>query len=238
MEFEPRAIAFRDVRLNQAYTTSLCLTNTYSASVEVSLIPPSSRYTINPNKIHLTAGQSIVVTVRLFLSHYPNFSKGSQSHEESITIKSSYFEHQVGVSFSLHSRDATTSSSSSRSLSPSLRSRVPTTNQPVRSNLNSQRSQQHNESTLNSQRSLQNMDSRGNEKDLEKQLAEQTKTVQQLESIITQLESKFPSVQEIVRNRIEQEQLGFEEKSEKVSFIAERFLFISEHIASTVFSPS
>lgn len=219
MEFEPKALAFRDVRLNQAYTTSLCLTNTYSASVEVTLIPSSSRYTVSPSKIHLTAGQSIVVTVRLFLSHYPNFSKGSPTHEESITIKSSYFEHQVGVSFSLHSRDATTSASSSRSLSPSLRSRVPTTNQPVRSNLSSQRSQQNMECTLNSQKSLQNIDSGRREKELEKQLAEQNKTVQQLESIVNQLESKFPSVQEIVRNRVEQERLGFEEKSEKVSFI-------------------
>jgi hypothetical protein len=57
-------------------------------------------------------------------------------------------------------------------------------------------------------------------KDLERQLSVKGETVQKLENIITQLESRFPSVQEVVRNRLEQERMSFEEKSEKVSHLS------------------
>jgi hypothetical protein len=73
---EPGALTFRDVRLNQAYTTSLCITNPLTASVEFSLRPSAPRYIVTPGKVTLQGGQSIVVSVRLFLSHYPNYSKG------------------------------------------------------------------------------------------------------------------------------------------------------------------
>jgi uncharacterized coiled-coil protein SlyX len=210
MEFEPKALLFRDVRLNQAYTISLCITNTYPTAVDFSLLPSSTRYTVSPNRVNLSHGQSIVITVRLFLNHLPSFSTENDSHEDSITIKSSYFEHQVGMTFFLHNRDVTTHAS--RSISPSLRSRTGPSGQS-RSTSPGQRALQQSIETESSYQGSSRM------RELEKQLAAKTRTVQNLESTITQLESKSPIVQEIVRSLIEQERLNFEEKSEKVSEI-------------------
>lgn len=63
---------------------------------------------------------------------------------------------------------------------------------------------------------LRNPDETNRIKDLERQLSVKNKTIQQLESIVTELESKFPSIKEVVRNRVDQERMNFEEKSEKV----------------------
>lgn len=52
--------------------------------------------------------------------------------------------------------------------------------------------------------------------ELQSQVHAKDLKISQLEAIISQLESKYPSMQEIVRNRIEQERVIFEEKSEKV----------------------
>ena len=219
MEFEPRNLVFRDVRLNQAYTTSLCISNTYPSSVDFSIIPSSSRYIVNPNRVNLSSGQSIVVTVRLFLNHNPSFSEGANSHEDIVVIKSSYFEHQISVVYSLNSKDTDISTrqsiflkntaegvSTSQSLSPSLRERAAHHPKSV-------------SPTLQIKQQIVEAPSASTIKtiDLERQLSAKNKIVQHLESIIKQLESKYPSVQELVRNHVEQERLGFEEKSEKVS---------------------
>lgn len=213
MEFEPRALVFKDVRLNQAYTASLCVTNTYSTAVDFSLLPSSSRYVVNPNRVNLSPGQSIVVTVRLFLNHNPTLSDGTNGYDDTITVKSSYFEHLVNVSFFLSNRDTSLSLSTRQSISPSLRTRVANQVNQTRSRSPSTTPanplQQSQTGRLNA--------STARTIELEKQLLAKSRTVQQLESIITQLESKYPSVQEVVRNRIEQERLNFEEKSEKVS---------------------
>ena len=212
MEFEPKALEFRDVRLNQSYTTSLCITNTYPTPVDFTLLPSSSRYLVNPNRVNLSPGQSIVITVRLFLNHNPSYSEGTNSHDDTILIKSSYFEHQLVVSFSLNNKDTgvnmrqSMSMSTSTSMSPSLRNRVA-----------SNTSRSISPSTRMTQQNAENNASISKIKDLEKQLSAKCKTVQQLEVIVSQLESKYPSVQEVVRNRVEQERLSFEEKSEKVS---------------------
>ena len=236
MEFEPRALVFQGVRLNQAYTTSLCISNKYTSAVDFSIQPSSTRYTVNPNRVNLSPGQSIVVTVRLFLNHNPSLSEGSNLHEDLIFVKSSYFEHEVSVKFTLSTKDTAVSSRQSiflnntaeegktrQSISPSLRNRVAhqsTSASPV------PKSKQNVEiPTATILRTV----------DLEKQLSAKNKTVEHLQSIIKQLESKYPSMQELVRNHVEQERLGFEEKSEKVSevtiiiyikFLVSRFLFL------------
>ena len=184
MEVEPKSLAFRDVFLNQAYTSSVCITNPLTAPVEFTLRPSSPRYTVTPNRVNLSGGQSIVVTVRLFLSHYPNFRQGVLGQDDTIHIKSSYFEQKVDVAFFLHSRDSTTAASRSRSSSP-----------------------------MRPGFAGSSADSLA---ELQKQVHSRDSKISQLETIISQLESKYPSVQEIVRNRIEQERVVFEEKSEKV----------------------
>jgi hypothetical protein len=187
MEVEPKSLAFRDVFLNQAYTSSVCITNPLTAPVEFTLRPSSPRYTVTPNRVNLSGGQSIVVTVRLFLSHYPNFRQGVRGQDDTIHIKSSYFEQKVDVAFFLHSRDSTTAASRSRSSSPMRPGFAGSSADSIA--------------------------------ELQKQVHSRDSKISQLETIISQLESKYPSVQEIVRNRIEQERVVFEEKSEKVRSI-------------------
>lgn len=205
MEFEPKFLEFRDIRLNQAYTTSLCITNTYQSTVDFTLEPSSSRFAVNPSRVNLSSGQSIVVTVRLFLNHIPSISDGVGQHGDSVRIVSSYFEHVVNLSYSLHSREAGAHSSTS-----TLRNRIPAahTQIPRSSSLSSL---QNAVAADVSESSLSKVT------DLEMKLTAKVKTIEQLECIIKQLESKFPSIQEVVRNRVEQERLIFEEKSVKVA---------------------
>jgi hypothetical protein len=205
MEIEPKQLVFRDVRINQAYTTSLCITNTSANSVEYHIISSSPRYTITPDKFILHAGQSIVASVRLYLNGYPSYpGPHSSTQEDSIAIKSIYFERRLSVSFNLHSRDCTTTAS--RSQSPNLRS-------------NSADGQ-------TSAKATQQIGSKQQFLELERQLIEKTAKVQQLELIIQQLESKHPSVMEIVRNRLEQERHEMRMKVDKVRYL--RFRAIEE----------
>ena len=53
--------------------------------------------------------------------------------------------------------------------------------------------------------------------ELQAQLRSKDEKIKLLENTVGQLESKFPSVRQIIANRIEQERSVFEEKSEKVS---------------------
>jgi hypothetical protein len=110
---EPKSIVFRDVRLNQAYTTSLCISNPLAISVDFSLRPSNTRYHLSPNRVHLNPGQSIVVTVRLHIAHYPNYIKGVKGQSDSIQLSSAFFEQKIDATFFLHPR-----SSNSRSPSP------------------------------------------------------------------------------------------------------------------------
>lgn len=197
LDIEPKSLVYRDVRLNQAYTSSICITNPLTASVEFTLRPSSPRYTITPSRINLNGGQSLVVSVRLFLSHYPNYSKGVRGQDDTIHIKSSYFEQKVDVTFFLHSRDSATIASTSRSLSPTMRS--------------------NRDNNLNS-----GIISYDPLSELQSQLYVKDNKIKELEGIIGQLESKYPSMQEIIRSRLEQERSVFEEKSEKVLKILRR----------------
>jgi hypothetical protein len=211
MEFEPKSLEFRDVRLNQPYTNSLCVTNTYPSAVEFTLTPSSPRIAVNPTRVNLSPGQSIVITIRLFLNHNPDLSEGASHHEDSIIVRSSYFEHLINVSYSLHGRE--TGTSASNSMSPSLRSRTAA--------MRKSNSRSPSPRVVSKSQKVEDLDSSSSKiKDLERQLSVKGETVQKLENIITQLESRFPSVQEVVRNRLEQERMSFEEKSEKVSHLS------------------
>lgn len=185
MNFEPKQLTFRDVRLNQAYTTSLCITNPLTAAVEFTLRASSPRYSISPNRVVLNPNQSIVVTIRLFLNHYPNVQKGLQGQEDSIHIKSPYFDQKVQVDFFLHNQSAR-----SRSASPirGTPAGVPDKSRPGTDLIS----------------------------DLNAQLKVKDHRIEQLQSIVANLESKHPNLEEIVRAKIEKEREVFEEKSEKV----------------------
>ena len=195
LEADPQVLVFRDVLLNHAYTTNLSVTNPLTAPVEFSLRPSSPRYTITPNRVALQAGQTTIVSVRLFLSHYPNYSKGVRGQDDTIHIKSAYFEQKVDVTFFLQSRDPASTSNSSSS---TLQSRSPSPNRRVATG------------SISGSSSLDTIT------ELQTQVRTKDVRIKQLEAIIGQLEGQHPSVREIVKNRVEQERIVFEEKSEKV----------------------
>lgn len=196
MELEPKSIVFRDVRLNQAYTSSLCISNPLAAAVEFTLRPSSTRYTISPNRVHLSPNQSIVVSVRLYLNHYPNVtsSRGRDGAiEDSVHLKSTFFDQQIPLSFFMHT--SASAAMRSRSLSPA---EVVTPGHPPRSG---------------SRRGLDLIE------DMKHHMKAKDKRIQELEGLIGQLEAKHPSMSAIIQARIEQEREKFEEKSQKVRFI-------------------
>jgi hypothetical protein len=185
LDVEPKALVFRDIRLNQSYTTSLCITNTLPTSVDFSLRCSSPRYAISPDRVHLSGGQSIVITVRLHVSSFPNYARGIKGQEDTIHIQSTFFEQKVDVTFFLHKRDTHVS----RSLSPQNRKDISGTSDKSAIDV------------ISELRSL---------------LQSRDKQIMSLKEVITQFESDRPDFKEIVNNRIEQERLVFEEKSEKV----------------------
>ena len=115
LEIEPKELVFREVRLNQSYTSSLCLTNGQAISIDISIRPSSSRYHVSPSRVHLNPGQSIVITVRLHITHFPNYALGVRGQTDSIQISSTFFEQKVDVHFFLSPKK---NSARPRSLSP------------------------------------------------------------------------------------------------------------------------
>lgn len=200
LDIDPSHLEFRDVQLNQAYTSSVRITNPLTVTLEFTVRPSSSKYTIVPNKIVLSPGQSIMVSVRLFVSHYSNYAKGVDGQKDAIQIKSPYFEQKISTIFFLKAKDSSISSSStnisfrSRSASPLPRSIT--------------------ETSAKSKPAQGSMDNPVDE--LMRQIRIKDSRIKQLEEIVSELESKYPSLQKIVNTRIEQERINFEEKSMKV----------------------
>ena len=229
MEFEPSKLEFREVRLNQAYTTSLCISNPLAAAVEFTLKPSSARYSISPNRVHLSPNQSIVVTVRLFISSFPSHEPahrgdagGTAAVQDWVLLKSTFFDQKIPIELFLHSsarvlerkRD-TAVSFRSHSTSPVARGRPGGNNQAIGRAT----------STASSSGGASSMRMRAAGatdliEDLREQVAVRDHRIGELEGIIANLEAKHPSVQAIVRSKLEQEREKFEEKSQKVSSTA------------------
>ena len=122
---EPESLEFKNVRPNQAYSTSVCITNNADSSLEFTLRATSPRYSISPNRVRLEAGQSIVVTVRLFVSQAKAISSSSTKND-SLVLKCLYSEQRVPVSYSLYRKPAgTRGRSRSPSPAPMRRSKSP-----------------------------------------------------------------------------------------------------------------
>ncbi len=126
IECEPGLLSFRDVRINTQYTTSLTLRNSMPASVELELSPSSPLYSITPNRVFLSAHQSIVCTVTFKLLHYPtNYNKaivnGGKPFQDYIQIKSTYFVQRLPCEYFLSASGLIhTATVRSRSVSPAV----------------------------------------------------------------------------------------------------------------------
>lgn len=212
MDFEPRQLVFRDVRLNQSYTTSLCITNPLNSPVEFTIRSSnSSRYSISPNQVQLQPKQSIVVTIRLFLNHYPvhHLSKGMHHHhgqEDSLHIKSVYFDQKLTIQFFLHSSMMRSSSPLSRSTSPS--------GSRVRFTRNTAVTADKMNSSDNNMMVIIN--------ELKQQILDRDNRIIELQNTITALESKHPKWTEIIRSKVKQERDVFEERSSRIMAILQQ----------------
>ena len=220
LDVSPDSLVYRDVRLNNAYVNSVCITNPLAATVEFTLRPSSQRYAVTPSRVTLSAGQSIVVTVRLFLAHYPNFIKGSRGQEDHIQMKSSYFEQKIPLVFFLHSRDTPTSAIRARSLSPMHRGETFDASADTSSLVRKGSSRREATPSRQGQEMIETLSAVIKTKD---------EKIQKLNETIGFLESKYPNWQAIVRNRIDQERSVFEGKEYKflsvVPFAVNTFLF-------------
>lgn len=193
LHFEPAVLSFRDVKLNQAYNASLCISNPMTAGVDFTLRASSARYTVVPNRVFLNAGQSIYVSVKLLLNHYPNISRGKAGIEDYIHVKSTYFDQRIPLEFSLVT---SMSERRSRSASPS---RAGSSSFPT-STVNNHTPDQGHDMLL----------------DLKAQVTAKDRRIEELELLVGKLETKHPNLQEIIHSRLEMERIVFEEKSEKV----------------------
>jgi hypothetical protein len=196
LEIEPKELIFRDVRLNQAYQLSLTLTNPLNASVEFSLRPSSPKYSISPPRVQLSPRQTITVTVRLFLNHYPHLSKGLQGQEDSILLRNSFFDQKVPVKYFLHSQAMRT-----RSSSPNDRTSATI--------ISGSGVRQHVNNVVHGSSELLH--------DLTAQVKIKDHRIEELEGILGNLESKYPKLEEVISRRLEMERSSFEEKSQRVS---------------------
>jgi len=196
MNVEPQAIVFRNVVLNQTYTTSMCISNPLTVSVEFTLRASNPRYTLTPNKVNLGGGQSVVVTVRLLVAHYPNMSMGYKGVEEFIHLKSRYFEQNVSTTFFLDTGSKSALEGrppiADRSSSPSMHMRdmnAPGSGAPG--------------AMLDSFAEVQS------------QLQAKNEKIAYLEGVIAKLQAPYPDMQNIINGRVEREREDFEKKSEK-----------------------
>lgn len=199
MNVIPAKLVFQDVRLNQSDTKTLTITNTMSVEASFSLRPSSARYTIFPTgNFKLSPKESIVVSVRLLVDSCSNVQKGINGQEDSIMIKLPFDTQKIPVVFYLHNQYV-------RSRSPSPVGRV-TTHTVKKAAAQSEVSDIVN--TLNEQ--IRHKDLR----------------IEELESILGNVKSKYPGFEEIVAGRVRKVQDGFEEKAEKVHAISSNFNFL------------
>jgi hypothetical protein len=200
MNFEPKQLVFRDVRLNQPYTTTLSIENPLTAAVEFELRASApARYDIKPSRVTLLPKQSISITVRLHMKSYNDVRKGVQGQSDSIHIKSHYFDQKVPVEFFMHSQAA-----ASRSPSPAERatSRMKTGGREVQSGTDILR-------------------------ELNAQIQAKDHQIAELEKIVGNLESKHPDLERVINARLEAERSQFEVKSQQVLLQLDGLDFLS-----------
>lgn len=241
MEFEPDSLSFQEVRLNQAYTTSLCVSNPLNAPVDFVVSTTSARVKVSPSKVHLNAGQSIVLTVRLFLNHFPPASREGKQITDYLMVKSVFFDHKIPVSI--------------RVVDPAVRSRSPSPAPGKRKGEVDVSKSSYTMRELNMRLELK-----------DKHIQELESVIGMLRALSSlldhccvqffiryltlhtssyccscgggagKLQSKYPDLEDIIQSRLEVERAKFEEHSEKVpslhhfSCLVSRFFLLSRRI--------
>jgi hypothetical protein len=226
IDCEPSLISFQDVRINQNYVATLTLRNTLSASLDLTIRPSSARYTVSPNRIHMSPRQSIVCTVRFSLSRYPaNWNKGVQhGMEDYLLLKSDYFDQRIPCEYFLsssgvlHSAVTTRSRSQSPSRAHDPDDLLPPPPPTIPVHCSSPHNNNNSASYGDGSRGHQSLNSSELLHDLRIQLDFKDRTINELRGSLNEMQSQSPIYQQIVNTKLDQERRVFEEKSEKVSF--------------------
>jgi hypothetical protein len=158
-----------------------------------------------------------VVTVRLFLTAYPNSARSGvggqqqQGVEDLIYIKSDYFDQKVKSVLYLMGTDVETVGRG-RSESPA----------GLRRSGSATRMSSASPSGRRSGSSPSGGAPKETMAELRAMVHSKDEQIKLMESTIGELEGKFPSLQAVIKNRVEQERCTFEEKSAKVLQILRR----------------
>ena len=207
LEISPESLSFRDVQYNEDYLANICITNPHESTVQFELRPSSSNYTVTPNHVNLSGKQSIYVTVHLFiLSKTENFRISSYERDDFLKIKGLHFEQKVNIAVFLRLPER----------------RVKFISQPI-----SDRREKPTEGKFSNLKNHGNPSETPDEakkvfESLYVQLKAKEAKINRLQDIVGQLESRYPSLQQIIRLKVEQEREVFEDKSEKVLRVLRR----------------
>ncbi|GLC48074.1 hypothetical protein PLESTB_000056300 [Pleodorina starrii] len=98
---EPDELFFRDVKLSQAYSQTVRITNTLRGPVELTVKPGSSeRYTVVPSSLRLRGGEAASVEVRLRVLRFVQRQKAvEQGHRDIFHIKGIHFDQKFHATF-------------------------------------------------------------------------------------------------------------------------------------------
>lgn len=230
LDVEPKSLVFRDIHLNESYTSNLLLTNSLSTHVSVNLRSSApGRYIIAPNQINIHSGESVVVTVRLHITNFPAYEKGVRGLEDHIQISSSFFEQKISTTSFLHKRTGASILASSVTASHLNRSdngdgnTVSNTNMPPPPSGPADHKQRKFIKTMQNNASFAaaaTAEKRSTDHiidELNTAVKFRDATIEKLHVTINKLEEKHPDFHEIIRDRVELERITFEEKSQKVS---------------------
>jgi hypothetical protein len=230
LDIEPKSLVFRDIRLNESYTSNLVLSNPLSTHVSVTLRPSApGRYVIAPNQINMQPGQSVVVTVRLHINNFPAYEKGVRGQEDHIQVSSSFFEQKISTTVFLQKRPGTSSLLSSTAVSFQNRSVVghdttagsnvglpqPPGDHQQRKFIKTMK----NNASFAAAASIEKRSTDHIIDELNSAVKLRDVTIEKLNATIVKLEQNHPNFHDIIRDRVELERISFEEKSQKVSHV-------------------
>jgi chromosome segregation ATPase len=102
IEVRPNELVFEHVQLHQSYTARVELFNPHEADIDLTIKPSAAqRYQIRPEQVHIPAGKSSSVMVRLKIMHFPNKKKGKTGQRDYFHMKARYFEQKFFTTFTL-----------------------------------------------------------------------------------------------------------------------------------------
>ena len=208
IEVQPNNLVFRNVRQNTSYVSTVVITNTLASPVDITFTVSSNRYTITPATASLNSNESIAITVKLKLVNFYNIKSGLKGVKDFLSLKSTFFEQKIPLTFFLAKPNAIDSPAASGS-NPN-HSQYPASNSNPPPNPNAQLIDQ----SVHFSRQIESLQMSNNS--LSQSLRDQQQENQHLRNMLENVNQTVPNVQALVDEQIRRERLDFENRSEKV----------------------